>query len=114
MNILVVDDDAEILAVLETFGNYYQDYDVVTVGSGEAALRELAIPSSDFDLLLTDCQMPGITGPELARRVAIRYPDLPVVLMTGNSTCGPRVLQKPFDLQTLRATLDQAILRDPG
>jgi two-component system cell cycle sensor histidine kinase/response regulator CckA len=41
-------------------------------------------PSFKPDLLLTDIEMPGISGRELAERVREQFPGLPVVFMSGN------------------------------
>ncbi|NIR37376.1 MAG: response regulator, partial [Actinobacteria bacterium] len=35
------------------------------------------------DLVLTDVVMPGLSGPELAERLAVDYPDTPVLFMSG-------------------------------
>jgi two-component system NtrC family sensor kinase len=66
------------------------------------------------DLLLADVAMQGgMNGVDLVRVVRSRFPDLPVVLMSGFGTADPRgqeegltVLSKPFDMQTLTSALD--------
>jgi putative two-component system response regulator len=60
-----------------------QGYDVMSVGSGEDALRLLR--SEHFDLLLTDQAMPGLSGIELAEAAVRIHPDIPIVLLTGHS-----------------------------
>jgi EAL domain-containing protein (putative c-di-GMP-specific phosphodiesterase class I) len=80
-SLLVVDDDAAVLRVtkraLERRG-----YRVVACSSGEEALTWLT--SETFDCMLSDVQMPGISGLRLLRAVRDRDLDIPVVLMTGN------------------------------
>lgn len=80
-SLLVVDDDAAVLKMtkraLERRG-----YRVVACGSGEEALTWLA--RETFDCMLSDVQMPGISGLRLLRAVRDRDLDIPVVLMTGN------------------------------
>src|SRR5215207_11121705 len=80
-SLLVVDDDAAVLRMtkraLERRG-----YRVVACSSGEEALVWLA--SETFDCMLSDVQMPGISGLRLLRAVRDRDLDIPVVLMTGN------------------------------
>jgi two-component system, cell cycle sensor histidine kinase and response regulator CckA len=58
----------------------------------------------DYDLLLTDVMMPGITGDELARRMVAENPRLRVLLMSGfagRADLGGDVLQKPFTVEVL-------------
>jgi putative two-component system response regulator len=61
----------------------FQGYDVVSVASGEEALELLR--SEQFDLLLTDQAMPGLSGIELAEVTARIHPDMPIVLLTGHT-----------------------------
>ena len=61
----------------------FQGYDVVSVASGEEALELLH--SEQFDLLLTDQAMPGLSGIELAEITARIHPDMPIVLLTGHT-----------------------------
>ncbi len=58
-----------------------EGYDVMGVGSAEAALEILA--GDVFDLMITDIILTGIDGIELLRRAKERYPDLLVVIMTA-------------------------------
>jgi EAL domain-containing protein (putative c-di-GMP-specific phosphodiesterase class I)/ActR/RegA family two-component response regulator len=79
--ILLVDDDAAVLRVtkrrLEKAG-----HDVVACAGGAAALAILA--DRTFDVMISDIQMPGISGLSLLRAVREHDLDLPVVLVTGN------------------------------
>ena len=81
MRVLLVDDDPAILKatqrVLEAVGHH-----VVTCSSGSEALALLA--SQAFDVMLSDLQMPGLSGLNLLRAVREHDLDLPVVLVTGN------------------------------
>ena len=81
ISVLLVDDDAAVLAttqrILERAGHL-----VVSCQSGDAALAALAEQS--FDVMVTDIQMPGLTGLKLLRAVREHDLDLPVVLVTGN------------------------------
>lgn len=78
--ILCVDDEENPL-VLRKFLLEKAGYDVITAKSAEEAL-EIA-GRENVDLVLSDYLMPGTTGAELARRVKVRRPDLPVVLLSG-------------------------------
>ncbi|MDD4309585.1 MAG: response regulator [Candidatus Cloacimonetes bacterium] len=79
--ILLVDDSAAILnslsAILKISG-----YEVETAYNGSEALRR--IHSEDFDLVICDIEMPGITGLDFLGRVRRDYDrELDVILMTG-------------------------------
>ena len=79
--VLLVDDDVAVLTVtrrvLEKAG-----FVVTPCANGARALAALAAQS--FDVMVSDIQMPGITGLKLLRAVREYDLDLPVVLMTGN------------------------------
>jgi two-component system cell cycle sensor histidine kinase/response regulator CckA len=63
--------------VLEASG-----FDVVAVAGGREALEEVASGEA-FDLLLTDVVMPEMSGPELAVKLRVKRPGLPVLYMSG-------------------------------
>ena len=115
--ILLVDDDADMRAVLadqlEALG-----YRVVQAADGPAglALLDEAAP----DLLMLDFAMPGMTGAEAARAARARRPELPIVFATGyadtaaiEAAAGPDapVLRKPFRLEELQAVVAGALGR---
>ena len=102
--ILVVDDDEPVLRtikrMLEKAG-----HQVTTYTSGPLALDHDTQP----DVALLDVQMPAMDGPEVARRLRARWPELPVVFLTGGATesqmaeagsMGP-VLTKPPEAKEL-------------
>jgi len=117
--LLVVDDEPAIGRVLaeqlERLG-----YKVTTATDPEEALEALTEDPTDFDLAITDLQMPRMDGVELAARLGALQPGLPVVLITGNRlsvhsnllrAAGVReVVDKPFQIRELgraiRAALD--------
>jgi two-component system, cell cycle sensor histidine kinase and response regulator CckA len=101
--ILVVDDALAIRGlarrVLEAEG-----YDVLEASSAEEAFG-LAGEAEHVDLLLTDFRLPGLNGPELARELSGRYPDLITIYMSGYGeealegqelVPGSTFVQKPF------------------
>ncbi|MEE8518115.1 MAG: response regulator [Dehalococcoidia bacterium] len=92
-SVLVVDDDVYI-GGLFTRVISADDYELVTVTSGEDALALLA--QRDFDLVFLDLVMPGMDGPEtLARMRAAGY-DVPVVIITAYPE--PDLLVKVLEL----------------
>lgn len=83
-HILVVDDDelvSEYLcALLEA-----ESYDVTVLNEPAAALKYFKQHPDDFDLIVTDQIMPGLTGVEIAQSILAVRPDLPILLITGYS-----------------------------
>ena len=78
--ILVVDDDAELLAAVE-YGLKARGYQVRTAPSAEAAFG--AMQGFDPGVVLTDLYMPGMTGIELLSRLRAADADVDVVVFTG-------------------------------
>lgn len=78
--VLVVDDEAEMLALLRTYLSR-EGYDVKTAPSAEIALQLLE--DQDFDVVLTDLRMRGMDGLGLVREVHETRPETQVVLMTA-------------------------------
>jgi CheY-like chemotaxis protein len=76
---LVIDDEKDIADaiqdILEAYGHK------VSTSEPEAALDH--VQSDDFDLVITDLAMPGITGWQVNEAVKRRHPDVPVILMSG-------------------------------
>lgn len=115
LRVLLVDDEADNLEVLaEVLAA--DGHDVSCAASGRAAL-ELLRSSSDFDLLLCDVGMPGMSGWQLVREAKQLEPALRIYMLTGwaNEIAedDPRarlvrgVLGKPIDLENLRWLLAQ-------
>jgi PAS domain S-box-containing protein len=90
--ILVVEDNPTnqqvALAILRRLG-----YRADTVGNGAEALE--ALGSADYDIVLMDCEMPGMDGYETARRIrrpssGMRNSDIPIVALTAHAMVGDR------------------------
>ena len=108
ITILVADDQAAlrhaVVEILRASG-----YTIIESESSTAAL-ELAFAHKDtIDVLLTDVVMPGLRGPELARRVTQIHPETQVVYMSGYAEgfseaelpANAVFIQKPFRFATL-------------
>ena len=78
--ILLVDDDAYVRSGTEEI-LLRKGYEVDTAGSGPAALQ--ALEEAEYDLMLSDIKMPGMSGLELLDKVVPQWPELTVVLMTA-------------------------------
>lgn len=91
------------------------DREVTCCASGEEALALLA--ERDFDILVTDVSLPGISGTELVRQVLARRPAQWVVLCSGyefkHGLAGlgenVRSLPKPFEIEDMDALLDEIV-----
>src|ERR1700729_1423827 len=79
--ILVVDDDASILETV--CGVLGRDYAVLRASSGKEALQLSKDFKSEIYLLLSDFQMAGMTGIELATHITADRPKIKVLLMSG-------------------------------
>jgi two-component system, cell cycle sensor histidine kinase and response regulator CckA len=106
--ILVVDDDAAILKfVSELLG--YGGCNVLTASSGVDALHQSRDCGGEIHLLLSDFQMPGMSGIELATQMSVDRPQLKVLMMSGFTEGmlvlneGWHFLAKPFIPSQLRA-----------
>ncbi len=109
--ILVVDDDTPLrestARLLEEAG-----YHVLSAPDGLAALEILHTPGKSIDLVLSDRAMPRMGGDQLAERVHVTHPHVPVVLMTGltdEELESEVVLVKPLNETTLLRTLREVL-----
>jgi CheY-like chemotaxis protein len=109
LRVLVVDDQPFICEIMEQYLSG-DGHTVTTACDGELALVRLL--EGEFDLVLTDHEMPDMTGAELAAAAKGIRPRLPVILLTGYGTDGALehpaidlVLGKPVSIETLRAAL---------
>ena len=85
----VVDDDVRILALTGEMLRL-AGYRVLKANVASEAVLIFERNAAEIDLVLSDVQMPGLTGPELAGRLRQRNPDLPIVFMTGcTEDCAP-------------------------
>lgn len=117
-SVLVVDDEGahryNVTKTLERAG-----YNVVSASSGEEALDILG--KRDFDVVLTDIRMPGISGVDLLARIKNQTPDAIVILMTGYASLGTAVeslrlgahdyLVKPSSNEDIRESVQRGVER---
>ncbi|WP_374297385.1 response regulator [Sphingomonas sp.] len=118
--VLLVEDEDMVRAVAER-ALTRQGYTVKAAEHGEAALEMLAAMDKP-DLLISDVVMPTMDGPTMVRQVRQRYPDLPVLFMSGYAEEQLRrsididnvaFLPKPFSVQQL-AEATRAVLLQQG
>ena len=111
--LLVEDEDAVRRWIARTLRE--RGYTVLEARDGVEALAVAESHGFGFDVLATDVDMPHLSGTELARRLTLRRPELPVLFFSGSSQeqlDGPdscvadsRFLQKPFSAEALFAAL---------
>ncbi len=82
-SVLVVDDDGAVCRTLEHI-LVSAGLEVTMASGGASALAE--VQRRSFDVILSDIQMPEMTGVELLSKVRAHDLDVPVILMTGNPT----------------------------
>ena len=124
-HVLFLDDEPAIAhagrRLLERLG-----YRVSAYTSPQEALAAFRERPAEFDLLVSDLTMPGMTGVELARELRRLRPDLPVVLTSGYTSVPAlegaglevdELLAKPFAIETLAQVLARVLQprdRRPG
>lgn len=82
VHVLAVDDDPDVRSVLKAFLTPMVRR-LTLVETPEKALAVFQENPSDFDLILTDYSMPGMTGLDVAESARTLRPDVPVLLLTG-------------------------------
>lgn len=113
--ILIADDEAQIREVLhELLG---ENYDCAEVSSAEEALALLR--TEEFNLVLSDIMMGGITGLEMVPQVLKLSPDTVVIMISGEQNIESAIealragafdyITKPFDLRHVEAAVKRAI-----
>jgi PAS domain S-box-containing protein len=114
--VLVVDDNEDvrdvIVAYLDVLG-----YRALQAASGQDALELLEGGVGSVDLLMADYAMPGMSGTELARAVRGKWPELPVIVITGYADATgfddqfdqAILLRKPFRINELGTAIEHAV-----
>ena len=113
--ILIVDDDDAIRAILlDLLSDRYECH---TASRAEEALQYLEV--ENYDAVLTDIAMPGLTGIELLYRVRQGNSGIPVILISGKgseqdseSLIGMGAfafVTKPFNLDQIELVVERAV-----
>jgi DNA-binding NtrC family response regulator len=109
--VVVIDDDPNVCDVL-CAALELRGLEVHAEGRPEAALEYLA--QHEADVILTDHQMPGLTGVELCERLAASGGSIPVIIMTAHASMETAVAAMragAFDFVTKPVDLDDLALR---
>jgi len=116
--VLLIDDEPMMIRlVTKMFAK--SGYKVVSFLDAKKALLHFATQGQDYDLVITDYDMPNLNGNELAEQLNGILPNIPIILMTGcdkfvneqsrhfHSIVG--VLKKPFKHQEINNLLTKAL-----
>jgi len=115
--LLIIDDNKEILKALTDFLSK-KKYDVVSASDGLDGLKLIETEQQGFDLVITDLVMPNISGVGLISIIKKKFPDLPVIAITGwgehpealaTEAQANRVLEKRFGLSELDTVIRELL-----
>ena len=111
--VLLVDDDLHVAQAIRRV--LEREHDVVVVHSGMEAIATLESEQApDFDVILCDMHMPGLSGPDVFRHLSQHHPGLvPSLVFLSGSTLSPEeqdffrssgrpAVAKPFDVGDFR------------
>ncbi len=115
-SILLVDDDEDTRSLLE-LGLRRRGLDVHAVASAQECLAW--VRDHDIDVVITDFQMPGISGLTLCEQLRERHPDLLAIMLTGMGTYDVAIsavragvydyVTKPVNLEALALMIERAV-----
>ena len=113
--ILIVDDEVEITEILADLLS--EDHECIKAGSAEDALARLS--EGQFQLVISDITMPGMSGLDMIPHVKELSPETVVVMISGMQTVESAIgalrlgafdyLMKPFDLRQVEAVVKRAL-----
>src|SRR6266567_6970914 len=113
--ILIVDDEAEVRGVLHDLLSF--SYECGEAASAEDALAAMRV--SEYQLVISDITMSGMSGLEMIPHVKIASPDTVIVMISGMQTIESAInalrlgafdyLMKPFDLRQAEAAIERAL-----
>jgi two-component system, response regulator YesN len=113
--ILIVDDDAEFR---QEMCECLHNYRVIEASSGPQALQILKKPNA-IDLVILDVVMPNMLGTEVLRHIKSSYPDLSVIILTGQSSKDVAIdalkgraddyIEKPFQVEKFLTTIGRIL-----
>jgi len=120
--ILLVEDENNLRQLARQYLET-QGYRILEAADGAAALQIANGHKGLIHLLLTDVVMPGMNGRELANKIAAQRPDVRVLFMSGYTEnvighdglldAGVNLLQKPFNLPTLKEKVRELLDSEP-
>jgi CheY-like chemotaxis protein len=114
LKVLVVDDEADIVEVIQDRLEAY-GFTVVTAGNGLEALKKLSMER--FDGIFLDVKMPEMGGIEALEQIRKRDTKIPIIIITSSSTREAAIeamakgaseyVLKPFEWEELKAKIEK-------
>ncbi len=114
--ILVVDDEDQVVQIFQDLLTQ-QGYEVVSCGNGDDAIA--MVTTEQFDLVLTDINLPGTDGLEVVRAAKAADKDTCVILITGYASTTTAIdalrqgaydyITKPFDLWETAKAIERGL-----
>ena len=117
--ILLADDDGQLRTFLAALLHKY-GYNVIVASDGKEALQKAREFGGVIHLLLSDIEMPGMTGIELAIQLNQERPDTKILLISGLATGmlvlnnGWQFLPKPFMADMLKDRIRDFLSEQPS
>lgn len=118
VQILIVEDEVEIAQAVKAELDY-EGYEVSLAHDGLTGLSTAR--KAEFDLILLDWMLPGLTGVEICRRLRQTANQVPIIFLTAQNEIGDRVsgldagandyLTKPFSIDELLARVRSTLRR---
>lgn len=115
---LVIDDDISTLELMKYQLNE-ENFDVTTADNGQKAIN--FVKENEFDVILTDYNLPDFNGVEIVSRCKEIHPDTEIIMITGFSSTEKAIeatkagafwyLKKPVDFDELKGLIEKAIER---
>ena len=118
--ILLIEDEVKLARFVE-LELKYEGYDVTTCHDGRVGME--MITNQEFDMILLDLMLPGLTGIEICRRVR-KFSQVPIIMLTAKDEVMDKVagldsgaddyLTKPFAIEELLARMRVAFKHSEG
>ena len=118
--ILLIEDEVKLARFVE-LELKYEGYDVTTCNDGRVGMEMITF--QEFDMILLDLMLPGLTGIEICRRVR-KFSQVPIIMLTAKDEVMDKVagldsgaydfLTKPFAIEELLARMRVAFKHSEG
>jgi len=112
-NILIVDDDLHFLAMAKA---YMSAFGFTVIPAGDPTLALDLLSQHTIAAVLTDLEMPGMNGVDLARQIREAHPNIPIIVLSGSALTMDRLpsdvnstFLKSMPLSRLCETLSQLL-----
>lgn len=104
--ILILDDQPDIREIMAIMLQE-EGYDVTACEKPSEAIEDIRKKSGKIDLLIADYSMPGMTGAEFADHVHLDYPDIPVIIVSGQEQSTLDKLQR---MKSIKAIVKKPVI----